>query len=117
MRYIVSFDINRDTDAEYRKAHQHLTKVLRNMKGVKLNYSVWAIESQYGPRAVFHWLSKQLDSNDSVMVALCPRALCFVKNPLEPFNAPARFGSPLRLPLRGRGDEENGPARAGSWDR
>ena len=91
MRYIVSFDINRDTDAEYRKAHQNITEVLRHMRGVRINYSVWAIESKYGPRAVFHWLSKQLDSNDSVMVALCPRALCFVKNPLEPFPAPARF--------------------------
>jgi L-rhamnose mutarotase len=98
LKYIISFDINRDTDAEYRKAHQNITKALRKMRGVKLNYSVWVIESKYGPRAVFHWLSKKLDDNDSVMVSLCPQSLCFVKNPLEPFATPAHFGF-QRLPF------------------
>jgi hypothetical protein len=83
MNYIVSFDINRETDSQYKQAHQKITNLLRALGGARVNLSVWALSTRLGPRLLFNILSRQLDEDDSLVVAPSHSFRWKVKNPRE----------------------------------
>jgi hypothetical protein len=112
MNYIVSFDINRDTSAAYKETHQKLTDLLRALKGHRLNFSVWTVSTFLGPRTLYKILERQLDQDDSLVVAVCPPSLCKVKNPLEePPPSALRLLLPLLRLRKGRGRRARLPIR------
>lgn len=89
MKYIVSFDINREPNSsEYKEAHKKITTLLRALGGARVNLSVWAISSRLRPRAIFNILSKQLDEDDSLVVAPSLAPVWRMKNPRETPPAP-----------------------------
>ena len=83
MNYIVSFDINKETNPNYKATHKNLTDLLRALKGKRINFSVWMISSPFGPRLLYRFLERQLDSDDSLVISLCPASFFMAKNPLE----------------------------------
>ena len=83
MNYIVSFDINKETNPDYQATHKKLTDLLRAFKGKRINFSVWMISSPFGPRLLYRFLERQLDKDDSLIISLCPASFFMAKNPLE----------------------------------